>query len=136
LGGHMLWGQMSPVKWNVAVVEEKEGHYKLLAEAKIQKNWKIYGLEELEDGPIPTSITIEEITGAEIAGDIIEEITGKISFDEHFALNIVSFADKAAFAQKIIKTDAKAEISGYVTYMCCDAHKCLPPTDYEFKLKF
>jgi hypothetical protein len=133
---HILSGQTNPVKWSFEVTETKDGHYKLIAEAKIEKNWKIYGLEELEDGPIPTSITIEKLNGAELMGGITEEIRGKISFDEHFGLDIVSYADKARFAHTFKKTASKAEISGYVTFMCCDAKKCLPPTDVDFKLKF
>jgi len=48
-------------------------------------------------------------------------------------MNVTKYAKKAIFRQKVKITDYSKPVKGYLTFMTCDATKCLPPTDEDFE---
>ena len=122
-----------PVKWNFSVENETDSTALLVAEAQIDDNWHIYGMNlESDEGPIATSLNFKKDDTYELIGKAQE---GKpiVMHDNAFDMELSYFEGKARFTQKVRKlSDKPAKISGYVTFMVCDNDKCLPPTDLDF----
>ena len=129
-----LNGQIyEPVKWlfelNDLPSTEKEIHLT----ASIEKGWYIYDMNLREGGPIPTSITIEIIQGAELLGKPEASVKPQEKFDKIFDMNVRWYANKVTFIQKIKVTDFKKfRLSGEVQFMTCNEAQCLPPVRIPF----
>jgi len=121
---------LEPVKWSFEAEKTSDGEYTLHFIADIEKDWVIYGMEENEDGPIPTSINFEEGTFV-----LLDEITSTsestISDDPLFMIKLEKFKTQAHFTQ-LVKVDDPTKMAGWVTFMTCDGERCLPPTDIDF----
>ena len=97
----------------------------------MEKQWKIYSIYKIVDGPLPTEINIK--------GDIISEI-GKViepepikEYDPGF--DITSFYHKGNTlfsAQVLLKDDlppGNYEISVMTYYQVCNERLCYPPVE-------
>lgn len=122
--------QMEPVKWKFDAEKSTDGTHTLTFTAEIEKNWVIYGMEELDDGPIPTSINFEKGT-YELVGDLNTESESSITDDPLFMVKLEKFKTEASFTQAI-KISEPTTVSGWVTFMTCDGERCLPPKDIDF----
>lgn len=97
----------------------------------IEQGWHIYGMEEIENGPIPTSI---EITGEAIAevGNPIEP-EPEITYDEGFEMDIPHHSGYTVITVPIqLKENISIgtiPISVKATYQSCDNTVCYPPFD-------
>lgn len=129
--------QADPVSWKITKTKVKSGEYELIFEATIEPHWAIYSqFLESEDGPIATSFTFETTENA-ILSDKVEEIGQRLDvYDQLFEMNISKYKKTVKFVQRV-KMEAKGQISGYITFMCCNDESCLPPKDvpFEFSLK-
>lgn len=126
---------LEPVKWNHELKKISDREYELVFTAKIEKGWTLYSVYTAEEGPVPTEIFFEEIEGAELSGDPVEEGDRKEGPDPLFDnVNVIKFTAKLPYvvSQKLIVNDPSKPIKGYLTYMTCDDAQCLPPTDVEF----
>lgn len=128
---------LTPVKWKFDVEKINDTEYKLKYTATIDKGWTVYSQFTSEDGPVPTTINYEEMSGIELVGKAAEKGAKKEGMDVFFGVNVVKFlADKPfVIEQKIKVKDASKPIKGYVNYMACDHEKCLPPSDVDFSFK-
>lgn len=128
---------LTPVKWKFDVEKINDTEYKLKYTATIDKGWTVYSQFTSEDGPVPTSINYEEMSGIELVGKASEKGAKKEGMDAYFGVNVVKFlADKPfVIEQKIKVKDASKPIKGYVNFMACDHEKCLPPSDVDFSFK-
>jgi thiol:disulfide interchange protein DsbD len=54
-------------------------------------------------------------------------------YDKIFEMNLVKFKHSAVFTQRVKVSDYSKPITGYVSYMTCNAEMCLPPKDVDFK---
>lgn len=128
---------LSPVKWKSEISEAGNNEYILKYTAKIDKGWNVYSQFTSDDGPVPTTITYEEMSGIELIGKAKESGAKKEGMDPLFGVKVIKFLDNKPFVieQKIRVKDASKPISGYLTYMSCDDEKCLPPTDYDFSFR-
>lgn len=123
----------SPVNWKWHSSEEK-GQPVLHFTAEMQKNWHIYSQHLKEGGPIPTSFHFTASEYYTLDGETTEpkSIT---YFDKNFEMEVKYFDHQAIFSQKIKrKTNQEFYVEGYLTFMCCDDSKCLPPEDITFKI--
>jgi hypothetical protein len=132
----ILSAQKNPVSWTFRVEQIKGDEYRFIATASMQKNWKIYSLTEVEDGPVPTSFEFGDINGCELMGEIAELTKGAKKFDEFFGVDVVTFSGTADFGIKFKKSAASGVISGELEYMTCDDKSCLPPKTVPFEVKF
>ena len=124
---------LQPVKWSHAT-EVADGKTYLVHTAKIQDGWNVYSQYlESDDGPVRTAITYEELSGAQTVGRGEESGGRDAGFDAVFEMNVVKFKKTYVIRQEVAGFDA-GTVSGYLTYMACDATQCLPPTDVEFAL--
>ena len=128
---------LNPVKWRFEIEKVSGNDYKLKYIAKVDKGWTVYSQYTADDGPVPTSINYDEISGIELIGKTTESGSKKEGMDPFFGVNVIKFtADKPfVIEQKIKVINASKPIVGYVNFMACDNEKCLPPTDAEFTLR-
>jgi len=122
--------QLEPVKWSFEAEKTSESEYTLHFTADIDKDWVIYGMEELEDGPIPTSINFDE-GSYELLSEISTTSESTITDDPLFMVKLEKFKTQADFTQ-VVSVDGATTISGWVTFMTCDGERCLPPKDIDF----
>ncbi len=126
---------LTPVSWKISLEMESGTEAVILAEAAIDEGWYVYASTVDPDaGPIPLSIQFEGDEGFSPDGNPEEEGV-KNKFDPIFEMELDYFEGKAVLRQKILKTNAEAiTLKGYLTYMTCDDHRCLPPEDVDFEL--
>jgi len=125
-----------PVTWSFDVEHIEGDRYNLLYTASIDKGWNVYSQFLDDGGPIPTTINYESIDGIELVGDGKESGYKKEGMDPLFDINVVKYLSNEPFIikQEIKVSDAKSTITGYLTFMCCDDERCLPPTDIDFSI--
>lgn len=128
----------NPVKWKVYHQKVNSSEYDLVFEAAIDDGWYIYSQYlESDDGPVRTSFEFTELSGANLQGKTSESGKKKSGFDEIFQMNVVKFASKAVFRQRIKVSDPSKgyTIAGGYEFMTCDDSRCLPPTYKEFSIQ-
>ena len=131
----LSFGQdLNPVEWSFDVSEINDQELELIFTADIEKGWNVYSQYIDEGGPVPTTITYET-EGLETVGKSTEEGYKKEGMDDIFGINVIKFFDKEPYIirQRIKKGDL-TKVAGYLTFMCCDDERCLPPTDIDFSL--
>ncbi len=139
--GSALMAQMvsQPVKWSSKVVHIKDNIYEIQTIGVIDEDkpdWHLYDLGPYEDGPNPTSLTLELPAGVKLVGKNYLLTKPKKIFDEMFNMEIGICEGKIIVAQKVeVTSKDSTNILAIVEWMTCDNSTCLPPTDKEFKLK-
>ncbi len=124
-----------PVKWSFSSKKISETEAEIYFTAKIDKGWHLYSQHIPENGPIPTTFTIEKNKNYQLAGKILEP-KPIVENDPNFDMVLKFFATKAVFTQKIkLLTDKDFSIKGSLNFMCCNDVSCLPPKDVPFTIK-
>ncbi len=124
------------IEWKFSLQDKGNGEIELVADATIESGWHMYDSEIPDGGPFPTSISIDNIAGAELVGKF--EASGQkavVKYDEIFQMDIGTFDKSAKFTQRIKVTDIdKFSIAGDVRAQACDDSSCTPPlpSDFEF----
>ena len=129
---------LNPVKWDITQESLGNDEFNLIYTATIDKGWTVYSQFTNDEGPVPTSITFDNPEVVELMGDAKEEGKRKEGFDKVFELDVIKFlADKPfEITQKVKVIDYNKPLVGYLTFMTCDANKCLPPVDIDFDFTF
>ena len=123
-----------PVKWFFSVKQVNANEAELVFTAKISDGYHVYSQDINPDvGPIPTTFVFNPDKSYSLDGKVSEGKSVEI-YDPNFEAKLKYFSGDAVFVQKI-KTNGKKpfEVSGTVTYMVCDEHRCFPPEDLAFK---
>ena len=131
-------GILEPVKWSFTSNELADNMVELVFEAEIDDDWNVYSQHTSDDGPVPTSFNFEELDGAELIGENVEEGHKKEGYDKLFDTNVIKFLGDQNYkvTQKVkLGPDTKL-IKGYLTFMTCDDRTCLPPTDIDFSFSY
>ncbi|MEM1123499.1 MAG: protein-disulfide reductase DsbD domain-containing protein, partial [Bacteroidota bacterium] len=125
---------LEPVKWTMEQRHVDGDEFELIFTAKIDDGWKVYSQYlESDDGPIRTSFNYDKGEHFELMGKTEEsEANRKKVFDEVFKMDLITFKKEGVFTQKVKVKDYSKAITGYFEYMCCDATRCLPPTEVDF----
>ena len=129
---------LEPVKWSITQESLGNDEYNLIFTAAIDEGWTVYSQYTSDDGPVPTSVNFDNPEVVEMLGDGTEEGKKKSGFDKIFETDVIKFlADKPFVITKKVKVkDHSKPLVGYLTYMTCDATKCLPPKDIDFDFSF
>lgn len=125
---------LEPVKWSFSTEKISDTEHNLIFTATIDDEWTVYSQFTADDGPVPTSLTFENIEGAELQGQASEKGHKKEGMDKLFGVNVIKFLGDEDFTmtQKISVSDYSKPITGYLTFMTCNDKTCLPPTDVDF----
>jgi thiol:disulfide interchange protein len=122
------------ISWKFSLQDKGNGEIELVADATIQQGWHMYDSKIPDNGPYPTSISFDEINGAETIGDF--QATGKqatVKYDPVFEMNIGTFDNSARFIQRLRVIDKESfRIAGDVRAQACDDRSCTPPIPNEF----
>ncbi|HBG39941.1 cytochrome c biogenesis protein CcdA [Limibacterium fermenti] len=122
------------VSWKFSLQDKGNGEVELTADATIQAGWHIYDTRLPEDGPYPTSLSLDKLTGAEAVGEF--QASGKkatVKYDAVFQMEIGTFENAARFVQRFKVTDKqKFALSGDIRTQACNDQSCLPPLPVDF----
>lgn len=122
---------VEPVKVDVKMVKDGDNAV-LTFTMDIDEGWHVYGTEEIEYGPTPTSISVETIRGAQLDGGLEYEGQSVRKYDEVFELDVEYFEHKVQFAQKLKILEDDFTVEGYLEYSACNNQSCMPPMKVEF----
>ena len=128
---------LEPVKWEFSVHEtESENELDVVFHASVDACWHIYS-QFLKDpnGPLPTYFEVEVPDGVEKVGDVTE-CDPLVEYDPNFMMDLKFFEEEVYWVQKI-RSDAAARhgnVTGFLSFMVCDASRCLPPEDIDFAI--
>lgn len=122
------------ISWKFSLQDKGNGEIDLVADATIQQGWYMYDAELPENGPNPTSISFDELKGAEAIGKF--QSAGKepkVKFDPIFEMNIGTFENNATFVQRLKVTNKSAfSVAGDVRAQACNDQNCTPPLPVDF----
>ena len=122
-----------PVKWSFRFKDLPSAEKEIVFIAVIGKGWYVYDMNLPDGGPISTSISFDNIQGAELIGKPIPSVTPITKYDDQFEMTLRYYADSVFFIQKIRVTDYKKfKVSGEVEFMTCNDETCLPPDRIPF----
>jgi len=125
----------SPVKWTYTAKKIADKTYELHMTANIDGNWHLYA-QNAGEGPVPTSFVFTANPLVKLDGKIAEQGKMEKSYDPNFKSTLKYYGKQVDFIQKIkLRTNANTVVNGTVTFMVCNDHKCLPPTDVPFSVK-
>ena len=126
--------QPNPVKWSYEVEEINSSEYEVAFVASIDQGWAIYSQHlDPEKGPIPTSFNFEENKALQLLGTTEENGDKKEGFDPIFEMNLIKFANKVRFTQKVKSPEGEV-LKGQFRYMTCNSKSCLPPVTIDFSI--
>lgn len=128
--------KLEPVKWEYRAEKTGENEYSLIFSASIEKGWHIYSQNIKGDGPVPTTLTIEQNPNIELLGPAVETSSAAANrseaLDKTFNMVLVKFKNDYTLTQKVRLKDSTTAIKGFVNFMVCDKEKCLPPSAVDF----
>lgn len=119
--------QLEPVVWKISYHEINKGEGEIIYTATIADNWHTYSQKVTEDGPVPTSFTVNPSDHFELVGKP-EETGAHEEYVKAFEAKVYLFEHEAVFKQKIKRKSNHAfSVSAYVEYMSCNDVQCNPP---------
>ena len=121
---------LEPVTWDFEVTQNEDASYTLTAKAELDENWVLYSQFTGKGGPIPLEFNYDP--GVQLIGDTKEDSEAIKKMSKLFDVEVIKFEKEAIFTQKFKLEKGQTSIKGYLTFMCCDGLRCLPPTDVEF----
>lgn len=121
-----------PVKFSAELKIISDSEAEIIFTGTIDDGWHVYSTELPSGGPTSSSITIEEIKGAETDGKLTSGGSEIKAFDKVFEINLRYFEKNVVFVQKIKITAPVYQIKGYLEYAACNEESCLPPADVSF----
>lgn len=130
----VLVGQEQIVDWQYDIKTEDGASY-LIITGDIKPGWVIYSQDTDPDGPIPTTITLEESDSYSLEGKMIEKSKVISQYSELFEVQVKKFKGQAVFQQQLLNLESGATVSGEIEFMCCDKSRCLPPKVISFEVK-
>lgn len=124
------------VTWKASAKKITPHTYALTLTADIADHWYVYSQNlRNDDGPIATAVVLDE-KGAWKATKENKEDGDRIrGYDELFGMNITKYKHHMVIEQTITTDQNPTAIKGYITFMSCNDHQCLPPTDVAFEVK-
>jgi thiol:disulfide interchange protein len=128
---------IKPVKWTLSTRDVDKDHTDLVFTAVIKSPWHMYGLNIPEGGPIPTTISFQDIKGFALAGKPTQSPEPEVVDDKIFNMKLELHSNKVTFTQRVkrLQTDSII-ITGMLDYMTCSDMQCvLGDQDFTFRLK-
>ncbi len=130
-------GMLEPVQWQIEREKlDADGEYLLRFTATIEEGWKLYSqrIPEADVRPNPTVITVGG-DGVEPIGACLESGNAHEMPEPLFNNLMIKYFDgQAVFEQRIRVEDPRQPVKGEISYMTCDASKCMFPDPVPFAL--
>ena len=116
----------NPVTWSTSVEKINNNTYKLITEANIQENWRLYS-QNLEDGgALPTEFVFEDESIFQSFSNV-QELDAITKFDPIFQMDQSYFINQTFFTQEIVLDDNfnQKSIVQDLYYQVCDDRVCI-----------
>ncbi len=121
------------VKWSASAVREAENVYVLTLTAKIEKSWYVYSQFISDEGPVKTSVRLENSDNLELFEKSTEEGSRKAGFDDIFGMELIKYSNQMIIKQRIKSSVPLDALSGYIEFMTCNNEICYPPAEVYFR---
>lgn len=134
-------GETDPVKWTLTIDSKaksfaKDEKFTALLNARIEKGWHLYALEKIENGPIPTRISLLEKQPFEL-GEIAAP--KPIETDDTAFGVVTKFYETSAefkLPLRALQDTAGTNLQVKVYYQICNDEICLPPKSVMIESDF
>lgn len=124
---------VDPVQWKLEVHPDNATSGTLVWTAEIESGFHIYGMTQIQDGPVATSISVEPVDGLELDGVVQPARPAKEYIDRMFDLKLSSWAGTITFTQKYKLADGVSGVNVHsmVRFMACRDKSCTAPKTVE-----
>jgi hypothetical protein len=120
---------LNPVSWSFNSKKISDNVYEIQVVATIQQGWHLYSQNQPKDAIAqPTSFAFNKNPLLQFDGNVKE--VGKLEKfkDKELDISANQYSNKVTFVQKVkLRSKAKTNVTGKLTYQTCDDVKCLPP---------
>jgi len=122
--------QQDPVSWTQSYKKTGDNEYILIFKGTAEPHWHFYS--QYSEGTMPMAFYFDDIKGYKTVGDVLESPEPTEEYDDVLG-GLTKYWDKSAtFTQKIILTEAEANIHGAIEFQACIDGACTALT-YNFK---
>lgn len=129
-----LYAQIeSPVKWSYAAKKINDKEAFVFIKATIDDGWHIYSTKQKDGGPVKTVITFSASPSYQLIGKVAEP-KPLSKYEDAFDMQVYYFEKSVVFQQRVRLNASETVIEGKVNFMVCNASKCIPAQDVEFKI--
>ena len=125
----------TPVKVTTSIKETSPTEAVITFVATIDAGWHMYSTQVVPDGPTPTTINIEKISGAKLDGALKTATSPIKQYEDMFDADVYYFEKTATYTQKLKLLGGKYEVEGYLQFGACNDMNCIPPTNVDFSYK-
>jgi hypothetical protein len=136
MSGGMLMAQSNKqVNWSLSSKKIAEKTYEVHMTATIGGDYHLYAQNAGGDGPIATSFSFVKSPLLLLSGKVLE--VGKLvkKYESAWSHDVRYYEKTVDFVQIVkLKSNVKTDLAGKVSFMVCDDHQCLPPSDVELKV--
>ena len=122
---------IAQVSFSHYVKQTADDEITIFFSGKMSDGWHVYSQDE-KNGPTPTSLTISNIKGAKLVGNLIADKKPTKQYEEVFGAEVMYFEKSVLFSQKLKLTGGEYSVEGYLEYGACNEQNCLPPTSVDF----
>ncbi len=129
-----------PASWTTKLVDKGNGEVELTTTFRIDPTWHIFDITIPENGPMPTTISIDKLKGATKIGNL-KAVNSKLKkkYDDIFQMEYGYYENQATFVQTLKITDKAAfALEGDFRGQVCSEidGQCIPiKIDLDFKSK-
>lgn len=125
---------LDPVSWSNAAKKTSAREAAVYLKAQVASGWHIYAQNIPKGKNLSTSFDFYPSNDYRLIGTTAQPKPIN-RYEKGLGLMISYFERSAVFMQKIkLKNIAPTAIYGEVTYMACDASRCLPPETVSFNI--
>jgi len=125
---------LQPVHWSYAAKRLSSDEAVVFFRAKIDLGWHIYGLNEPENGPTKSVISLAESTSYAPEGSVIAPKPIE-KYETSFQMTVHYYENSVTFQQKVKLKAGKTTVNGRIGFMACNSQKCLPPDEVDFHVE-
>ncbi len=124
------------VMWSEPITTDMGGgRYNISTTAKIDNGWHIYGIDDYDNAPISTSLSLTLPTGVELVGGVKSSTPAVKYYDELFEKEIGYYNTELTLSQEIlVQHTTHQDIGITVEWMSCSQGECMPPQEVIFEL--
>ena len=98
----------------------------------IKSGWHVYGTKVVNDGPTPTTIKVEHISGAQLSGALKSTTEPLKRYEDMFGTDVYYHENSVRFVQMVKLLGGKYSFDGFLEYGACNDENCIPPTSVDF----
>jgi Disulphide bond corrector protein DsbC len=127
----------TPCAWTFTAKKGAGGVYEIHCQVDVNAPWHTYSQFTPDGGPVPTKFVFAKNPLYSLDGDTKEEGKMITKHETVFGVDVKYFEGRTDFIQKIkMKSAAKTNVTGTVTFMLCNDQQCLPPATQPFSVAF